>query len=802
MPDIDIDFQDDRRDEILEYVANKYGRDHVAQIITFGTMAARAAVKDVGRVHGIEFQKMNNLTKLIPSRPGTMLQDALDTEEDLKKVYDTDPEVRTAIDTALKLEGTIRHAGVHACAVVIAENPLVNYTALQNAPGKAEGVITQYSMKPLEYLGLLKMDFLGLRNLTIINKTLGIIKRRHEKDLDIGNIPLDDRKTYSLLSKGETTGVFQLESSGMKRYLKDLKPTQLEDIIAMVSLYRPGPMDFIPDYISGKHGRKRVEYVHEDLEPILKTTYGIAVYQEQILQIAQTFAGFSLGDADLLRRAIGKKIAKELKAQRAKFIDGGVKKGYTKRLATDIFDEVIEPFANYGFNKSHAACYAMIAYQTAYLKAHYPAEFMAALLTAEQENSDRVAINIEECSRMGINILPPDVNESLKGFTVIDDKTIRFGFAAIKNLGDDTIEHIIKTRDAGIFESIGGFASRLPQKCLNKKSLEALAKAGALDSLAERNAVIESVDLISDYAKGIDAGKAAGQADIFSMMDNVEESHTLKLRKVEPVRDSQKLAWEKEILGLYVSSHPLKGMRKYLKSRVKLAESLSLKDVSKTIKVAGIVSNLKKIRTKRGDTMVTFMLEDPSGVIPITIFPGKYKEYQDEDIFEEDNFVVLGGKVDYRNNELQFICSAAKKVSLDVMKKNAKESGMYDENDNVQIVRSIPGIPEEAPADEDIVDITSEILKFGEEHGLLAGDTSEEKAKSKTKAKDIETLRLKKGISKSDLTTLKTLLEKHQGKQQVQLEVYVKDKWKKVPIPFGVEVNSKLKSSVKEYLAG
>ncbi len=563
MPDIDIDFQDDRRDEVLEYVANKYGRDHVAQIITFGTMAAKAAVKDVGRVHGISFQKMNELTKLIPSRPGTLLKEALDTEPELKKVYDGDAEARSVIDTALKLEGTIRHAGVHACAVVIAEKPLVNYSALQHAPGKAEGVITQYSMKPLELLGLLKMDFLGLKNLTIIHKALGIIKRRHEKTLELDSIPLDDRRTYTLLSNGETTGVFQLESSGMKRYLKELKPTQFEDIIAMVSLYRPGPMDFIPDYIAGKHGKKQVEYVHKDLEPILKPTNGIAVYQEQILQIAQTFAGFTLGEADILRRAIGKKIVKELTAQREKFIEGGVKKGYTKKLATEIFDEVIEPFANYGFNKSHAACYAMIAYQTAYLKAHYPAEFMAALLTAEQENSDRVAVNIEECGQMGIEILPPDINESLKGFTVIDDKTIRFGLAAVKNLGGDTIGSIIEAREkGGNFQDIGDFAGRLPSKCVNKKSLEALAKAGALDRLGERNTIIESVDLISDFAKSLDGGKASGQTDIFGMMTEKHDSHTLKLRNAVPASDPQKLAWEKEILGLYVSSHPLKGLKK------------------------------------------------------------------------------------------------------------------------------------------------------------------------------------------------------------------------------------------------
>jgi DNA polymerase-3 subunit alpha len=588
----------------------------------------------------------------------------------------------------------------------------------------------------------------------------------------------------------------------MKRYLKDLKPSQFEDIIAMVSLYRPGPMEFIPDYVKGKHGKKKVEYVHEDLKPILNKTYGIAVYQEQILQMAQVFAGFTLGEADILRRAIGKKIIEELKSQREKFIEGGVKQGYTKKLATKIFDDVIEPFANYGFNKSHAACYAMIAYQTAYLKARYPAEFMAALLTAEQENSDRVAINIDECNRMGIAILPPDVNESLKGFTVIDEKEIRFGLAAIKNLGDDTIENIIKARkEGGDFQNIGGFANRLPHKCVNKKSLEALAKAGAFDKFDERNAIIKSVDLISDFARHQDAGKTSGQTDIFGMMDEVDESHTLQLRKVEEANESQRLAWEKEILGLYVSSHPLKGLKKYLKSRVKLIESLTLKDTDKTIKLAGLVTNMRKITTKKGAQMATFVLEDPTGVIPVAVFPNTYKELYDSHIFEEDHFVVLAGKLDYRNNELQFICRTGKKVSLDIMRNNAKEAGVYDENEEVQIVRSVPGIPEEAPVDDDIVDVTEEILKFGKELGLLEDSPAPEETKKESEKKSKDVIRIKKDATKEDLEKIKKLLESQKGETEVALEIYMKNEWKKVPLSFGVDLNSKLKKKLETYLA-
>ncbi len=460
MPDIDIDFEDERRDEVLEYVKQKYGRENVAQVITFGTLAAKASVKDVGRVQGIPFQEMNRLTKLIPSRPGTKLQEALDEESELKEEYEHNEQVKKIYDTAMKLEGTVRQAGVHACAVIISKDQLTRHCPLQKAPGDDDSIITQYSMKPLEDLGLLKMDFLGLRNLTILRLAKKIIERRTGAKINLSQLPMNDQKTFDLLSEGKTTGVFQLESSGMKRYLRDLKPSSFEDIIAMGALYRPGPMQFIPDYIAGKHGQRKVKYVHEDLKPILEKTYGIAVYQEQILQIAQKFSGFSLGQADLLRRAIGKKIASELKAQREKFIQGGVGQGYEEKLATEIFDKVIEPFSNYGFNKSHAACYAMISYQTAYLKAHYPAEFMASLMTCDQENIDRVVIDIGECELMGLAVLPPEINQSFEGFTVIDEKTIRYGLSAIKNLGQDIIAEILKARKESAFSNLGNFLER------------------------------------------------------------------------------------------------------------------------------------------------------------------------------------------------------------------------------------------------------------------------------------------------------------------------------------------------------
>ena len=435
MPDIDIDFADTRRDEVLEYVRGKYGADRVIQICTFGTLAARAAVKDVGRAFGVSFVEMNALAKAISDRPGTTLDEALATDE-LQQAIAGNETYQKIIEIAKKLEGKSRHVSVHACGVVITPEPAVRYTALQRAPKDDATIITQYDAKPLEALGLLKMDFLGLKNLTIIQTALLIIERMHGVHIDISKIPTDDVLTYELLSRAETTGVFQLESAGMRRYLKDLKPTTMDDITAMVSLYRPGPMEQIPDYIECKHGLKEVKYPHQDLEPILKPTHGVGIYQEQILEMARVFAGFSLGEADLLRRAIGKKIKRELDAQREKFISGAVKRGYSEKLAVTLFDDIITPFANYGFNKSHGACYARIAYETAYLKAHYPTEFMAALLSSEDGDTDRISIEISEARAMGIDVLPPDINESLADFTALPGKKIRFGLLGIKGVGE------------------------------------------------------------------------------------------------------------------------------------------------------------------------------------------------------------------------------------------------------------------------------------------------------------------------------------------------------------------------------
>ncbi len=700
MPDIDLDFADNRRDEILDYVRNKYGEDRVAQICTFGTLAARAAVKDVGRAYGIPFLEMNSLAKLIPERPGTKLKEALEVPE-MKSAYESNELYRKVIDAALKLEGKARHVSVHACGVIIAPAPTTQWTALQKAPKDEHTIITQYSAKPLESLGLLKMDFLGLMNLTVIQTALTIIENTRGEKIDISKIPMDNKATYQLLQHGDTTGVFQLESAGMRRYLKQLKPTQFDDITAMVSLYRPGPMDYIPSYIKRKHGHEKIEYVHDDLRPVLEPTFGIGIYQEQILKIAQVFAGFSLGEADLLRRAIGKKIKKELDAQREKFITGATAKGYDEKLAIKIFDDVITPFAGYGFNKSHGAAYARIAYETAYLKANYTAEFMAALLTSDADDTERVMIEIEESRAMGLQVLPPDVNESLSAFTVIPPKiksdpwSIRFGLAAVKGVGEGSVNELIAERKrGGPFTSIEDFAGRLPSKILNKKLLESLGKAGALDLFAERRTIVEHYESIVDYAKGAE-GAGNGQASLLDGLSTSVERATIDFPATPPATAQQKLEWEKETLGLYVSSHPLAGLKKYIARKANLIADLTPKNVGKKATLAGIVESVKKLRTKKGDTMAIVMLEDPTGKMEVTLFPKTYAESAAM-LEQPDTVLVIGGVIDQRAGALQMKVDAVKRSSLSAMIQRAKDDNMFDEEEAAKGIVRVRREEEEA----------------------------------------------------------------------------------------------------------
>jgi len=684
MPDVDIDFADTRREEVMDYVVERYGRLNVAQIITFGTMSAKAVVRDVGRALGFPYADVDRIAKLVP--PPVLgkyepLTKSVDDAPDLSLAYKGEPATKRLMDFAIKLEGTVRHTGTHACAVIIAQEPLTHFTPMQPASGRENSIVTQYSMKPLEDIGLLKMDFLGLKNLTILEVALNIIKDRHNVDIDIDNVDLHDKKTFELFSAGLTTGVFQLESNGMKRYLKDLRPSRLEDIIAMNALYRPGPMDYIPQYIQGKHDPKSIKYMDPVFEPILKETYGVGVYQEQILRIARDFAGFSLGEADLLRRAVGKKIPELLAEQKAKFVEGAESNGHDPDFAAKVFTDVIEPFAGYGFNKAHATCYAYIAYQTAYLKANYTVEFMAALLTADLESTDRVVIEIEECAELGINVLPPDINESSLNFTVIDESNIRFGLGAIKGLGTKTVEQIIEIRnESGPFESLEDFAQKVPPELLNKKSIQALAYAGAFDKFGSRHQIANSFELINKYSKQHETARNSGQSSLFDMFESTQSADKLELLPVEPLSDFQILTHEKDVLGLYVSSHPLKGLGKYLSRKYNQVSDLNDDFVDKKVKMCGMVTNYRKFYTKNSKQMMTFTLEDLTGSIDVVCFARNLNSLKEEVC--PDGFFVCYGTVGKRDN-FQLRLDQVQKVSLDKMKESALESDSFEHQTEV-----------------------------------------------------------------------------------------------------------------------
>lgn len=656
MPDIDLDFADSRRDEVLRYVSNKYGEDKVAQIITFGTMAARIAIRDVGRALDYPYAYCDRMAKLIPMFYD--LQRALDEVDELKKLYKADNEAKRLIDTARRLEGVVRHASTHACGVVITKDPLTKSVPLQHSTSDEESVVTQYEMHAVEDLGLLKMDFLGLKNLTIIENTINEIQRRSGERIDIDNIGHEDEATFQLLQQGDTTGVFQLESGGMRRYLKELKPNSFEDIIAMVALYRPGPMDLIPDYIARKFGRQQITYIHPKLEPILKNTYGVGVYQEQMMQIARDLAGFTLAEADTLRKAIGKKIKELLDEQQEKLITGMVNNGIDEKTATAVW-ELFPPFARYGFNRSHAACYAQTAYITAYLKAHYPTEFMAALLNAESKNIERLSFLIDEAADHNIKVLPPSINESGHVFTVVDEGIIRFGLAAIKNVGANVVAHIIAERQKdGPFTSLENFVERVIGREFNKKSLESLTKAGALDALGERNRTLENMDTLLHYAREHSAAALSGQGSLFGGMDDAPVAR-LTLKDAPAASEKEQLAWEKELLGFYVSGHPL---REY---RDKLVGCTPIQSLAKyrypSVKVAALVHSTKKIITKKGDPMLFFGIEDLTGKIEAIAFPKTFAAHQE--ILIEGKVLILQGKVDAKDGEPKFLCENVKEIA-------------------------------------------------------------------------------------------------------------------------------------------
>ncbi len=651
MPDIDMDFADDRRGEVIEYVTEKYGKDHVAQIITFGTMAARNSIRDTGRVLGMAYGEVDVIAKLIPQF--THLGDAIRNVPQLNGMYRTDERVKKLLDLALKLEGVARHSSTHAAGVVISKAPLVTYTPLQKAVKGDIATNTQYEMHALEDLGVLKMDFLGLSNLTILKNALRIIKKVYGKEIKLEEMPLDDKKTYKLLSRGETTGVFQFESAGMKRYIKKLKPTQFEDIVAMVALYRPGPMQFIDEFIDRKQGKKKITYTHPSMENALQNTYGVIVYQEQVMQISKDMAGFTGGEADTLRKAMGKKIAKLMKKMRELFIKGAVKNGVSKKMAEKIFDD-FEHFAQYAFNKAHAACYAMIAYWTAYLKAYYPEAFMAALMTSDFSNIDRIAIEIDECRSMGIEVLPPNVNESFLEFAVMKEKAqIRFGLRAVKNVGAGIIEAILEAREnVGRFKSVEDFAKRVNSREINKKVMEALIKSGAMDDFGERGTLLFNLEKILEFASKSQRHEQNGQIDLFG--GNGVEMPPLKLaRPAFETGSKEKLAWEKELLGIYISEHPIDEYQSKIDSLGYSKLSVLKEDSSKEVKVACVVSTIQKILTRNKESMLFARVEDKSGSGELVVFPKILAEYSR--FFEVGRLIIVSGKVNTKDGEAKIL---------------------------------------------------------------------------------------------------------------------------------------------------
>lgn len=654
MPDIDIDFTDLRRDEVLSYVKEKYGEDKVAQIITFGTMAARAAVRDAGRALGMPYSLCDQIAKLIPLN--FKFKDGLDKIPELKSMFEMNPDARQILKAAKKLEGVARHASVHACGVVISKDPLIDIVPLQLSPQDQSSIITQFEMHAIEDLGLLKMDFLGLKNLTIIEETIRLVRDIHGNIINISEIPIDDPKTYEFLQHGDTTGVFQFEGSGMRRYMKELKPTELEDLIALVALYRPGPMELIPSYILRKFGKEKVTYLHPKLEPILKNTHGIGVYQEQMMRIARDLAGYSLAEADTLRKAIGKKIKTLLDEQKEKLINGMEKNGINIMVANSIW-ELFPPFARYGFNRSHAACYALIGYQTAYLKAHYPVEFMTALFDADKNDVERISFLTQEAGKVGIKVLPPDINASYRDF-MPDEGNIRFGLLAIKNVGANIVEAIVNERaKSGPFSDFSEFITRVEHKDLNKKSLESLAKCGVFDSLnIDRNSIIENID---DILKFISGFRKSSGSDNHSLFQNNIATPKLTLKPVSNALPTQKLKWEKELIGLYISDHPLNQFKdKIEKSRARpLKDALLIKNQNLKYFTVGLVASIKKINDKNGRPMLFVRFEDINNEVEVIVFSSVYAK--NPALWQENTPLLLTAKTNWRNNEPKLICDTA-----------------------------------------------------------------------------------------------------------------------------------------------
>ncbi len=756
MPDIDLDFADDRRAEVIEYVRQKYGNEKVAQIITFGTMASRAAVRDVGRVLGMPYNEVDRIAKLIPPpQQGkfTPLIKHIEEVADLKAMYAESESVKKLLDLSMKLEGTIRHASVHAAGVVIGDRELTYYMPLQYSPSDDKILVSQYSMYPLESLGLLKMDFLGLKNLTIIKNALRIIRKVHGVEVDVTKLPFDDKKTFELLAAANTTGVFQLEGEGMRKNLKELRPTVFGDIAAMVALYRPGPIQFLPDFIARKRGQKKIEYIHPKLEPILKDTYGIAVYQEQVLQIARDLCGFTLGEADVLRKAIGKKNVKLLNEQKEKFIAGGVAHGVRPDIAEQLF-HFVEPFALYGFNRAHSVSYAVIAYWTAYLKAHFPNAFMAALMTSDQQDLDKIATNIAECEHMKIRVLPPSVNKSFTGFAVVKETgDIVFGLNAVKNVGQKVSDMIVEERQKnGLYQDLADFVKRAGREAINRKTMESLILAGALDDFGDRKTLFSNIDSILNFSTEHQRQANSNQLGMFGAAEKATRQ-TIQLSQIEEATDQEKLAWEKEYLGTFVSRHPLKEIMPKLSGIVRSTTTLSGADDGRVAKVAGIITRVQKVFTKNGDAMLFVTLEDLGGTIEAIVFPRVLDSTRS--IWERDKVILVSGKV--------------------TVKERAENQG-----------ESIVVLTEPKILVSEAYEVNNAYLKQLEEAAAMTRRAESPSTFVQPVIQRFEytadgmLIKLPKTFTNARLATLKQTLEKYPGEFKVMLEVFSNGRWQKI----------------------
>ncbi len=679
-PDIDLDIADNRRDEAIEYITRKYGKEKVAQIITFGTMMARAAVRDVGRALGVAYSKCDQIAKMIPlGKQGfhMTLDKAIEMNAELKEIVQHDPETNRILTIAKKLEGCARHASVHAAGIVITPTDLTDYTPLQKEPD-GERIITQYDMYSLDVnasshaIGVVKLDLLGIRNLSILEDAVNIVQKRHNIAIDIYNLPHPDPKTFKLLSEGLTFGVFQLGSSGMTRHLKELQPSSIFDIMAMIALYRPGPMQFIEDYIKRKHNPSLISYFDPAFEKILRRTYGILVYQDDLLTIAHDLAGYSWEEVDKFRKAVGKKIPEEMAKQKIKFIQGCQETSKWSHQKAESVWAWIEPFAAYGFNKAHSASYSVVSYQTAYMKANYPVEFMAALMTAESGDEDKIYEAVEDCKALGIEVLPPDVNESLGDFTVVNEKTIRFGFNAIKNLGSDVIAKIIEAREtastdpnfgsetpSGDFRSLEDFLTRAYTKNFNKRSWEALVKAGALDKFGERGQLLANTEEVLLFVRESFRDENSKQSSLFGSGLKVGR---LTLKPAPVSTKEERLLWEKEHLGMYVSAHPLDVHRKVL-GNMRSVKSLSLDELGANVVMGGIISRLKRTMTKKNDPMAFFTLSDITGSVEVLVFPKVMEKALP--FLADDKIVQVSGRLSDKDEEFKLIADSITELPND-----------------------------------------------------------------------------------------------------------------------------------------